>query len=174
MPDVRITIGGRDWAVRTGDGHAPEHATFWADGDNLVLGGDQLLPSISANLGVYASEPDADPVAEWIASAERFRAFADPGQLVLPGHRLPVTGLPLRLTQMIDNHLGALARLETFLEKSRTAVQCFPALFRREIGEAEYGLALVEAVAHLNHLLKAGRVTRRLTNRGVWRWQKAN
>nr|WP_261496918.1 MBL fold metallo-hydrolase [Defluviimonas sediminis] len=170
----RITIGGRDWAVRTGDGHAPEHATFWADGDNLVLGGDQLLPSISANLGVYASEPGADPVAEWIASAERFRAFANPHQLVLPGHRLPFTGLPLRLTQMIENHLGALSRLETFLEKPRMAAQCFPALFRREIGEAEYGLALVEAVAHLNHLLKAGRVTRRLTNRGVWRWQKAN
>ncbi len=169
----RITIGGRDWAVRTGDGHAPEHATLWAD-DDLVLGGDQLLPSISANLGVYASEPGADPVAEWIASAERFRAFANPGQLVLPGHRLPFTGLPLRLSQMIDNHLGALARLEALLEKPRTAVQCFPALFRREIGEAEYGLALVEAVAHLNHLLKAGRVTRRLTNRGVWRWQKAN
>ena len=61
-----IRMGGRDWLVRTGDGHAPEHATFWQVDGPLILGGDQLLPSISANLGVYASEPLADPVAEWI------------------------------------------------------------------------------------------------------------
>ena len=169
----RIAMGGRDWVVRTGDGHAPEHATFWSLSDNLVLGGDQLLPSISANLGVYATEPGADPVAEWIASAERFLPFAEPEHLVLPGHKLPFRGLPLRLRQMIDNHTGALARLEAHLAVPRTAAACFPPLFKREIGEAEYGLALVEAVAHLNHLLKAGRITRRLSEEGAWLWHKA-
>ncbi|MCV2867174.1 MBL fold metallo-hydrolase [Defluviimonas sp. WL0002] len=168
----RITMGGRDWIVRTGDGHAPEHATFWSLSDPLVLGGDQLLPSISANLGVYASEPEADPVAEWIASARRFMPFARPDHLVLPGHKLPFTGLPLRLTQMIDNHIGALARLEAHLATPRTAAECFPPLFKRDIGEGEYGLALVEAVAHLNHLLKAGRATRSLDQEGIWRWNR--
>ena len=42
-----IIMGGRDWDIRMGDGHAPEHATFWSRDDNLVIGGDQLLPSIS-------------------------------------------------------------------------------------------------------------------------------
>ena len=58
-----IRAGGRNWDIRCGDGHAPEHATFWSRDDDLVIGGDQLLPSISANLGVYATEPGADPVA---------------------------------------------------------------------------------------------------------------
>lgn len=167
-----IRMGGRLWDIRCGDGHAPEHATFWSRDDDLVIGGDQLLPSISANLGVYATEPAADPVAEWIESCRRFQGHAAPRHLVLPGHKLPFTGLPLRLTQMIENHEGALARLLDRLDEPHTAAECFPALFLREIGEAEYGLALVEAVAHLNHLLKAGAVTGSRREDGAWEWRR--
>ncbi len=170
----RLRIGGRDWVVRIGHGHAPDHATLWEEGGDLVLGGDQLLPSISANLGVYASEPAADPVRDWIESCEGFRPHAREGQLVLPGHKLPFTGLPLRLTQMIENHTGALDRLEAHLALPRTAAECFPPLFKRPIGEAEYGLALVEAVAHLNHLLHRGRATRERREDGAWLWRTMN
>ena len=167
-----LRIGGRDWITRFGHGHAPDHATFWATDGSLVIGGDQLLPSISANLGVYASEPEADPVAEWIASAESFQPFATEAQLVLPGHKLPFTGLPLRLRQMIENHSGALRRLEKLLgDAPCTACECFPALFKRPIGEGEYGLALVEAVAHLNHLWHKGQVIRTRREDGAWLWR---
>ncbi|MFO1175610.1 MAG: MBL fold metallo-hydrolase [Paracoccaceae bacterium] len=167
----RLTIGGRRWTVRIGHGHAPEQATLWSD-DGLILGGDQLLPGISPNLGVYATEPGADPVGEWIASCRDFRPFADDRQLVLPGHKLPFTGLPLRLTQMIENHQGALVRLLDHLSVPRTAVGCFGALYKRVIGEGEYGLALVEAVAHLNHLEKAGQVVRVRQAEGADLWQR--
>ncbi|MCA0273272.1 MAG: MBL fold metallo-hydrolase [Proteobacteria bacterium] len=167
-----IRIGGRDWLVRTGDGHAPEHATFWEVGGDLIIGGDQLLPSISANLGVYASEPEADPIAEWMASCRRFKLHARDGQLVLPGHKLPFTGLPLRLDQMIDNHVGALTRLTELLGTPKVATECFDTLFKRPVGEAEYGFALVEAVAHLNHLWKTGKVARERREDGAWLWQR--
>ncbi|SFO89536.1 MBL fold metallo-hydrolase [Tranquillimonas alkanivorans] len=165
-----IEAGGRRWDVHIGHGHAPDHATFWSQDGELVLGGDQLLPSISPNLGVYATEPEADPVAEWLESCERLSAFATDAQLVLPGHKLPYRGLPLRLRQLIDNHHGALKRLEARLAQPRTAVECFPALFKREIGTAEYGLALVEAMAHCLHLWHAGRVARTRRNDGAWLW----
>jgi glyoxylase-like metal-dependent hydrolase (beta-lactamase superfamily II) len=168
----RVRAGGRDWAVRVGHGHAPEHATLWEEGGDLVLGGDQLLPAISANLGVYASEPLADPVGDWLESCAAFRPFARADHLVLPGHKLPFTGLPLRLGQMVDNHLGALDRLMAHLARPRTAADCFAPLFRRTIGEAEYGLALVEAVAHLNHLLHRGQVERTLDLNGAWLWRR--
>ena len=167
----QITLGGRRWRVRVGHGHAPEHATFWSLDDDLVIGGDQLLPGISANLGVYATEPDADPVAEWIASAQAMAVFAEERHLVLPGHKLPFTGLPLRLRQMVDNHHGALGRLERHLAEPRRATECFPALFKREIGSAEFGMALVEAVAHLNHLLHQGRARRWRDGDDAWIWQ---
>jgi hypothetical protein len=72
-----ITIGGRLWDIRMGNGHAPEHATFWCRDEPLVLAGDQILSSISPNIGVYATEPEADPVAEWLEACERLSHFAD-------------------------------------------------------------------------------------------------
>ena len=90
---------------------------------------------------------------------------------MLGGHKLPFTGLPIRLRQLIDNHHGALARLEKFLAEPHSASECFAALFKRTIGEGEYGLALVEAVAHVNHLYKEGRVTRTRRADGAWEYQ---
>lgn len=166
-----VSLGGRNWDVRIGNGHAPEHATFWSQDDNLVLGGDQLLPSISPNLGVYATEPDADPVGEWLEACERLAQYARADHLVLPGHKLPFTGLPTRMRQKIENHHGALDRLKDFLKEPKTATDCFQPLFMRKIGEGEYGLALVEAVAHLNHLLHQDTVTRQSRADGAWVWK---
>lgn len=165
-----ITMGGRRWTIRMGNGHAPEHATFWSQDDNLVLGGDQLLPSISANIGVYPTEPDADPLGEWLESCAAFQPLARDDQLVLPGHKLPFTGLPLRLHQMIENHHGALDRLRAHLSTPHTAAECFLPIFKRDITGGAYGLALVEAVAHLNHLLHRGEVCRTMNETGAWTW----
>ena len=164
-----ITMGGRDWIVRMGNGHAPEHATFWCD--DLVIGGDQLLPSISPNIGVYPTEPNADPLAEWLEACERLAQFATPDQLVLGGHKLPFTGLPTRMRQLIDNHHGALDRLIAHIATPQRAGDCFAPLFKRSIGAGEYGLALVESLAHLNHLHQAGRATRSLGDDGAYWFQ---
>lgn len=153
----RLRLGGRDWTVLTGEGHAAEHLTLWSDSDDLVIGGDQLLPGISPNLGVHATEPGADPVGDWLDSCARFSARAEPRHLVLPGHKLPFTGLPQRLQQLAENHKSALRRLATALaEGPRTAAGCFDLLFGRRIGDGEYGLALAESVAHLNALHARG------------------
>lgn len=170
--DDTIRIGGRDWDVHIGNGHAPEHATLWSRDDNLVIAGDQILPSISSNLGVYATEPMADPVGDWIEACERLETLARPDHLVLGGHKLPFTGLPLRMRQLIDNHHHALDRLLAELETPKAAGDCFAPLFKRTIGEAEYGLALVEAIAHLNHLYHAGTVTRSIREDGAWIFQR--
>lgn len=167
-----LRIGGRDWDVHMGNGHAPEHLTLWSRDDHLVISGDQIIPSISPNIGLYATEPGADPVSDWLEACSRLQAFARPEQLVLPGHKLPFTGLPLRLRQLIDNHRGALERLLYHLETPRTAGECFLPLFKREIGGGEYGLALVEAMAHVSHLYQADLVTRTRRSDGAWLWQR--
>lgn len=151
-----LSIGARRWRVAMGHGHAPCHVTLWSQDDAVVIGGDQLLPGISPNLGVYPTEPEADSVGEWLESCARLATLARDDQLVLPGHKLPFTGLPFRLSQLIQNHHAALDRLRAALaEAPRSAVDCFDILFRRGIAESEFGLALVEAVAHLNHLARA-------------------
>jgi len=168
-----VTLGGRTWDIRMGDGHAPEHATLWSREDTLVLGGDQVLPSISPNLGVYPTEPEADTVGDWLAACTRLAPHARADQLILPGHKLPYTGLPARLRQMVDNHHAALARLTDFLASPHRATDCFPTLYKRQIGAAEYGLALAEALGHLNHLHQTGRARRWLDADGAWLWQSA-
>jgi glyoxylase-like metal-dependent hydrolase (beta-lactamase superfamily II) len=169
-----LTLAGRRWHVRTGNGHAPEQATLWSLDDGLVIGADQILPGITPNIGVYATEPDADPLAEWIASCHAFQAVARADHLVLPGHKLPFTGLGTRLAQMIANHDEALIRLLNRLrEGPATACDCFDAIFRRRIGAGEYGLALVEAVAHLNHLGRLGQARRTRRDDGAWLWHPA-
>lgn len=169
----QITMGGRNWDVHIGNGHAPEHATFWSRDDNLVIAGDQILSSISPNIGVYATEPMADPIADWLEACERLATMARPDHLVLGGHKLPFTGLPKRMQQLIENHHSGLTRLLAFLDTPKSASECFPPLFKRKIGEGEYGLALVEAVAHLSHLYQTGLATRSLRGEdGAWVYQR--
>ena len=165
-------MGGRDWDVHMGNGHAPEHATFWSRDDNLVITGDQILSSISPNIGVYATEPMADPLADWLEACERLSLLAQPDHIALGGHKLPFTRLPLRMRQLIDNHHGALERLLDFLDQPKTAAECFSVLFKRTIGEGEYGLALVEAVAHVNHLYCIGKLDRSRRDDGAWLYQR--
>ena len=167
----RLHAAGRDWNVRIGNGHAPEHATLWSTDGTLILAGDQILPSISSNIGVYATEPEADPVSDWIEACERLSAHATTEQLALGGHKLPFRGVPTRLRQLIDNHHGALSRLEDFLSEPRTAAECFPPLFMRRISDGEYGLALVEAMAHCLHLWHEGRAERIVGEDEAWRFR---
>jgi glyoxylase-like metal-dependent hydrolase (beta-lactamase superfamily II) len=167
-----LTLGGRRWRVVFGHGHAPDHATLWGVGHDLVLTGDQVLPGITPNLGVYATEPEADPVGEWLAACRRLQALAAPGQLALPGHQRPFSGLPARLAALVATHDAMLARLADWLAEPRTAVDCFPALYGRRIAAGEYGLALVEAVGHLNHLSALGLAEREAGADGAWRWRR--
>jgi len=166
-----IRAGGRDWTVRMGGGHAAEHVTLWSNDDDLVIAGDQVLPGISPNIGVYPTEPEADPLGDWLAACDRLAAHARADHLVLPGHKLPFTGLPTRMRQLADNHHAALDRLRDHLREPRTAADCFPLLFRRNVDAGTYGLALVESVAHLNHLWHAGEVTRWRRADGARLWQ---
>lgn len=168
-----ISFGERRWHVAFGDGHAPAHAVLYEiGGDHLVLGGDQLLPSISPNLGVYASEPEGDPVGDWLDACAHLTPLARDDHLVLPGHKLPYRGLPFRMRQLAENHHGALQRLLDHLETPKTGGDCFPPLFKREVTPAIYGLAFVEAIAHLNYLAQRGYAERWIAEDGRYRWQK--
>ena len=164
-----LRLGGRDWRVRMGEGHAPEHATLWSDG--LVLAGDQVLPGISPNLGVWPSEPAADPVGAFLTSCAALAVNADPADLILPGHKRPFRGMPARLAALIAHHHAALDRLQAALDTPRTALACMAPLFGRVIGGTEAGLALAETLAHLNHLQAKGRAFRHVGADGAWVWQ---
>ncbi|MEM6974356.1 MAG: MBL fold metallo-hydrolase [Pseudomonadota bacterium] len=170
-----VDAAGRRWQIDLGEGHAPEQATLWADDATLALSADQILPGISPNIGVYPTEPEADPLDGWLATCQRLRARIGTGDpLLLPGHQLPFHGGAQRLRQLIDTHENALDRVMVALrERPCTALDLFQPLFRRRIGPAEEGLALVEAVAHLNHLAAMGLIRGKAREDGAIAWQPA-
>jgi len=168
-----ITAGNRRWLVRLGQGHAPDHAMLWSMDDALILGGDQVLPTISAHIGVYPTEPEADPLTEWLASTRALMPLARDDHFVLPGHKLPFHGLPERLAEMLADHEAALLRLADHLSEPRRATECFAVLFKRPVIDQTFMLALSESIAHLNCLLHRGMATRSLGADGAWSWRRA-
>ncbi|WP_448585193.1 MBL fold metallo-hydrolase [Thermaurantiacus sp.] len=155
----QLLIGGRCWQVLVGAGHSPEHVCLWNREEGLLLAGDQVLPRITSNVSVYPTEPEANPLADWLASIEKLRQVPD-RTLVLPAHNEPFTRLHARLDQLDRDHRLKLARLLDGLAEPRHAAECFGALFGRPIGEGEIQMATGEAVAHLRWLEAAGAAER--------------
>jgi len=154
-----IRIGKRDWTIWVGSGHTPEHACL-VDGDGVMIAGDQVLPRITSNVSVSITEPEGDPLGDWMTSIAKFRALSD-ALLVLPAHGEPFTGLHARLDRLAEGHETSLDRLcKRIGEVPRRAVDCFGVLFAREIDDSIRGLATGEALAHLRHLEVTGRARR--------------
>lgn len=167
-----LSIGGREWHIRTVFGHAPEHATLFSPELRVLISGDQILPRITTNVGVWGNHPDGDPLEQFLTSV---RTFADlPGDtLVLPSHDRPFTGLHARLEQLIAHHEARLAEVEDACVEPRTATEILPVLFRRALDDHQLMFAMAEAVAHLNHLWHAGRLVRSRGTDGVLRFHVA-
>ncbi|WP_332653292.1 MBL fold metallo-hydrolase [Brevundimonas sp.] len=166
----RLSIGGQGWRVVIGEGHSPEHACLWRESDGVVLGGDQILPKISSNVSVWPTEPDADPLGDWLDSLDRMKVVFPDNVLILPSHGEPFRGVQARLEGLIRGHRTALKRLERTLREPCRAVDVFPALFARPVGDGVRGMATGESLAHLNYLLHRGRVSRRRDADGVDWW----
>ena len=166
----RLAIGGRDWRVVVGEGHSPEHACLWRESDGIVLGGDQILPKISSNVSIWPTEPQADPLGDWLDSLGRMKTVFPDDVLVLPSHGEPFRGVQARLDALIRGHRSALKRLERALRTPCRAVDVFPALFARPVGDGVRGMATGESLAHLNYLLRRGRAVRTRDADGVDWW----
>src|SRR5208282_895263 len=154
-----IAIGEGRWRVIPGYGHSPEHASLYCAGLGVLISGDMLLPKISTNISVWPVEPDGDPLARFLASLDRFTELP-PETLVLPSHGLPFVGIHARVEQLRAHHDARLAELEAAASRPVSASDTLSILFRRKLDLQQRYFAMGEAIAHLNNLWHAGRVTR--------------
>jgi glyoxylase-like metal-dependent hydrolase (beta-lactamase superfamily II) len=163
----RIPIGGRTWRVVIGSGHCPEHACLLDEEGKVLIAGDQVLPRITSNVSLSLSEPEGDPLGDWLASIAKLRRLPD-DLLVLPSHGEPFTGLHARLDALDRGHRERLDALHAHLAEPRRAVDCFGILFGRKIDDSILGLATGEAMAHLRRLVVEGRAVREIRDRVYW------
>lgn len=168
-----IDIGGRGWEVRVGEGHAPEHAALYCAEAGVLISGDHILPRISPHIGLWASEPEANPLSDYIESIETFRDLpAD--TLVLPSHVAPFAGLHDRIQEIQDHHHDRLDKLrEAFAGEPMTAYDAIPHMFGRQFEEFHLGLAMGECLAHLAFLEKEGTLASEEDADGVRRFGRA-
>lgn len=164
-----IAAGGGRWQVIETGGHCRGHLCLYDAERGLLISGDQVLPSISPNVSVLSSAPDADPLREFLASIERLRTCAA-DTLVLPSHGRPFRGLHARLDDLEDHHRRQLDALLGFCAEPRTAFEALPTMFRYVPRGFHRLLAVGETVAHLNYLRGHGRVERCVDAAGVARF----
>ena len=167
-----LTLGGAAWQVVETGGHCRGHLCLHDEARHMLVSGDQVLPSISPNVSVLASAPDADPLRAFLDSLARLEA-CDSGTLVLPSHGRPFRALHRRIADLRAHHFDQLAKLESFCGEPRSAQDAVPVMFGRVLRGFHRVLALGEALAHLHFLASEGRVARHVGDDGVVRFVRA-
>jgi len=166
-----IAIGAYTWRVIVGHGHAPEHASLYCDKLGVFIAGDMLLPRISTNVSVWPTEPEADPVGDFLASLTRYTAL-DANTLVLPSHGLPFRGMHARIAALHEHHRSRLERLTLACVSPQCTADILPVLFDRKFDDHHLLFAMGEGVAHLNYLMHRGILRRMTDDNGHYQFQR--
>ena len=152
----RIVFGASHWEIIVGRGHSPEHACLYDPDRNLLIGGDQLLPTISPNVSVWPTEPLANPLKDWFVTLDKFQSRLPEDVLVLPAHGKPFRGAHVRIDSLRREHEDRLAEMLDLCAEPRRVVDLFETIYRSAINDGNRIMATGEAVAHLNFLCQSG------------------
>ncbi|GAA4033115.1 MBL fold metallo-hydrolase [Actimicrobium antarcticum] len=167
-----VRIGTHAWRVISGFGHSPEHASLYCEDLQVLIAGDMVLPRISTNVSVFAIEPEANPVQQYLDSLAKF-ADLPATTLVLPSHGKPFRGLDVRIRQLNDHHAARLAEVVEACATPQSAAQIVPMMFPRALDAHQLTFALGEALAHLHKLWFDGVLRRTTGTDGVYRFVRA-
>ena len=177
-----VRIGDDDWQCIVGYGHAPEHIALSQPERKLLISGDMVLPRISTNISVYNSEPEGNPLHDFLTSLSSYEDL-DPATLVLPSHGKPfgaaqqqpeAHGLHERIRQLREHHQDRLAEvLEACKTQAGSGMDMIPVIFKRPLDLHQTTFAIGEAIAHLHALWFEGKLVRFKDEHGVWRFSAA-
>lgn len=155
-----LEIGGHQWRIVGGNGHSPEHACLYREQDQVLISGDQVLPTISSNVSVRMDNANDDPLSDFLDSLQRLGQLPEE-TLVLPAHGLPFKGLRGRTNALIGHHERQLARVVAACEQApQSAADLLLVLFRPNLTPHELHFAMGESLSHLNYLERRGQLKR--------------
>ncbi len=168
----RIILNNESWEIIDGKGHTMEHLCLLSKDKNIFIAGDQLLPKITSHVGVFPTEPEANPLEDWLNSCKKLLDKLPEDVLVLPAHGRPFVGAHKRLNTIINHHETSLDKLLDFLSEPKRSVDVFSVLFKRKIDDGNFLMATGESIAHLNCLFNRGLIDKRLKNKEIFYEQK--
>jgi len=162
-----VKMGNHSWRVIVGSGHSTEHACFYCEELNVIISGDQILPTISSNVSLRATEPYENPLQDWLDSCQKLIDELPADVLVLPSHGKPFVGAHERLNGLINEHESDMEKLKVECINPKRAIDVFPILFRAKIDRNNLLMATGESLAHLNCLVARGEMNVTMDDNGV-------
>ncbi|HET7274194.1 MAG TPA: MBL fold metallo-hydrolase [Longimicrobiaceae bacterium] len=140
-------------------GHTAGHTGIFRHSDRIFIGGDSVLPRVSATIGVNRQRQD--PVADFLSSLEELTSLEL--TLILPGHGEPLTQPQRRIDELASETRGETAEILRLVSDVpatpwQIAKRRYP---DRELPPALWMLAIRETLAHLHHLRDAGIIVER-------------
>ncbi|MFC5421392.1 MBL fold metallo-hydrolase [Bosea eneae] len=152
-----LRIGGRDFFVLAGDGHAPEQLMFHCPEANVFLAADQILAKITPNISVWAVDAEGNPLGLYLRSLKALPQAIPPGTLVLPGHQLPFYGLAERCAALAAHHAERCRLIAGAVATGPHSVaELVPVMFTRPLDPHQLSFAFSEVFAHVNAMLRLG------------------
>ena len=170
-----ITIDGSAWNVLIGGGHAPAQISLFNAERDIYIAADQVLPRISPNVSVWASNPHADALADYMATLHDIRSKTTETALTLPSHNLPFSGLHARLGELLQHHDERMAQIADLCrDEPLTVHQIAERVFDRTLDRTQTVFAIGEMLAHVNRMLARGALKRENPgDLGACRFKKA-
>ncbi len=162
-----ITIGAENWKIVMGNGHSPEHACLLNKSRGIFICGDLVLPRISPHIGVYADEPDNNPLEDYLNTLKNLCSISN-DVMVLPSHNEPYRGLHQRLDSLGLHHAERLDDFMLACEKPRNAIDIARKVFKKRLDSSQLGLAVAETIAHLNYLMSNNKINRESDKKGIY------
>lgn len=147
--------GAGEWEAVWTPGHTAGHISLFRASGRVMIGGDAVLPRISANIGVNRQRPD--PVLDHLESLDRLAALEI--SLLLPGHGDPIVAPSARIARLRAETRAETERVAALLAGGTADAAEIAALryAGRSLPPAMRIQAIRETRAHLDHLVRQGR-----------------
>jgi len=162
-PDITIVergsyleLGGLSWLVIETGGHAPGHLSLYNEEFGMMMCGDAVLPQISPNVSLIPGS-DPEPLYSFMNGLMNLKQYKV--NQVFPGHRNPFSTFQKRIDDLLAHHEQRLIEVEKLLMQSpQNGYEICTALFRNKLSLHQMRFAMCEALAHLQELVRRGKV----------------
>ena len=164
VPDQEIGAGdavsydGGRLDVLVTPGHSPALLSFYNIDAKLLLSTDMLLEQITPHIGVHPFYT-GDPLSEYLESLARLSGLAV--ERVLPSHGGPFEGCAERIEEVEQHHVRRLDKIHGVVAGVELhAYAVAGVVWGEDRSLIDRRFALAEALSHLEHLRRRGRVER--------------
>ena len=144
-------------------GHSPGHICLYCPEQKLLFSGDLILEKITPNI---AWLPERDTLAEFLTSLDGLIGVEI--ELILPSHGPPFEGHREWIAQTKDHHRQRCDEIYGLLNTAPdTAYALVAKLWTRKLSPINHHFAVLEVMAHLEHMQRQGRVHSQQENGSV-------